>query len=201
VFAAGMAVLCGAVALVVHRQPPERVTVANYVMGVVLPWGYRVGRGKLAAIVATSWAVWVLVGLSVVLATDARMHKAEQPPIGAAETAGTAVATSTAGGGRSTAVMTLLALAWLVDGAALLHCAGVLATSSNARHMARTMTPLLVVLVAMLAASVALVTLSSSASAARLALLIAGVPPLFVGVGYGVFVLVVVTVGRNTRWN
>jgi hypothetical protein len=53
----------------------------------------------------------------------------------------------------------------------------------------------------MIGTSAALVTLSTTANAARRALLIAGGPPLFIGVGYGLFVLVLLTAGKNARWN
>jgi hypothetical protein len=97
--------------------------------------------------------------------------------------------------------MTLLALAWLIDGGVLLRCIGVLATSTNRAHMTRSLAPLIAFLVAILAASMALVTLNNTSTAASLALGIAGGPPLLVAVGYGLFVLVILTVGRNARWN
>src|SRR5436309_1309216 len=58
-----MAALCGGVALLMKRQAPGRVTAINYLAGIVLPWGYRIGRGKLLPIVIESWFRWLLVGI------------------------------------------------------------------------------------------------------------------------------------------
>jgi hypothetical protein len=190
IFAVVMNALCGAVAFLVHRQPPGKVTIANYVMAIVLPWGYQVGRGQLSRIVFISWAIWVLLGLATVVATSRRIA---QPPA--------SVVTSDQNLPRSATIMTLLAVAWIVDGAVLLRCIGVLATGTNRGHMSRSMAPLVLFLVAILAISIALVTLSHSATSAWLALLVAGGPPLFVAAGYGLFMLVILTIGRNARWN
>jgi hypothetical protein len=142
-----------------------------------------------------SWAIWVLLGVAMILSAHARggnlgwFHfggsgqQASEPQV------------------RSTLVMTLLAIAWVIDGGVLLWIVGLLATSSNTGHMMRSLGPVAAVLIGMLASSIALVTLSTSANTARIALLIAGGPPAFIGVGYGLFVLVLLTAGRNARWN
>src|SRR4051794_31396991 len=103
-FAGVMGLVCCMTAWIVHRQPPETVTFANYLMAIVLPWGYRIGHGKLRPIILTSWCIWVLLGASAVLATHARRHvSVPTEPVGQ----------------RNTTVMTLLALAWIVDGGVL----------------------------------------------------------------------------------
>src|SRR5262249_37311956 len=71
IWAGSMAVLCTGVALILHSQTPQKVTPANYVAGFVLQWGYRVGRGKLSAIVAISWVIWVLLGVAMILSVHA----------------------------------------------------------------------------------------------------------------------------------
>jgi hypothetical protein len=188
-FALSMAILCVTVAGIVHRQPPQTITLANYLMGFILPWGYRIGRGKLRPIVLTSWTIWVLIGLAIALAINARIDAS-------------GIATSfPASSPRSATMMTLLALAWLIDGGVLLRCVGLLTTSTNRAHMTRSLGPLMALLIAILATSIALVTLTNSPTAASLALLIAGGPPLLVGGGYGLFILVMLTAGRNARWN
>jgi hypothetical protein len=194
-WAVGVATVGGVVALLMHRQsPPEKISWINYLAGFVLPWGYRIGRGKLWPIAVTSWAIWMLLGVAVILATSSRGH--------GQTSAGIATVTSTEPSPhRNPVVMTLLCLAWLVDGGVLLRCVGLLATSANASHMMRSLALPMLVLAGILIASIALVVTSSAPAAARTALLIAGGPPLFVAMGYGLFVLVIVTVGRKARWN
>jgi hypothetical protein len=190
-WAIGVAVVGGVVAFLMHRQsPPEKVSWINYAAGVVLPWGYRIGRGKLWPIVATSWAIWMLLGVAVMAAT---VRTAGHTQAG--------VVVATASSQRGPVVMTLLCLAWLVDGGVLLRCIGLLATSANPKHMMRSLAVPMLVLAGILVASIALVVANSTAIAAQLALLIAGGPPLLVGGGYGIFVLVMLTAGRNARWN
>lgn len=189
-FALAMAILCVGTAVIVHRQPPGKITPANYLMGFILPWGYRIGRGKLLPIVLTSWAIWLLIGLAIVLAMNARI-----------DTAAIATSLPVSANPRSGFMMTLLALAWLIDGGVLLRCLGLLATSTNRAHMTRSLGPLIAFLIAILATSIALVTLTTSPATASLALVIAGGPPMLVGLGYGLFILVMLTAGRNARWN
>jgi hypothetical protein len=99
---------------------------------------------------------------------------------------------------RSDRSQALLVLAWAVDAAALLYVAGVMLANRGSRPGA-----LLVVagiLAGMIAASL-LLWRAGNPAATKLALIIAGGPPLVIGVGYGLFVLLMVTVGRNARWN
>jgi len=188
-FALSMGVLCIVIALIVHHQAPQKITLANYLMGFILPWGYGVGRGKLRPIVLTSWTIWVLIGLAIVIAVNARIDAA-------------AISTSLPNlSPRSATLMTLLVLAWVIDGGVLLRCIGLLGTSTNRVHMTRSLSPLIAFLMVILATSIALITLTTSPTAASLALLVAGGPPLLIGLGYGLFVLVMLTAGRNTRWN
>lgn len=191
IFAVGIGVICVATAAVVHRQPIGTMTLANYVMGIVLPWGYRVGKGRLLPVVLISWGVWVLIGLSAVLATHARM----QP------TAATSPAVAAAAPERGVVVMTLLAVAWVVDGAVLLRCVEVFATHAHPTHIVRTLGPATLFLVAILAGSISLVSVNRSATAARVALVIAGGPPLVAALGLGFVLAVVLAAGRKTRWN
>ena len=98
-------------------------------------------------------------------------------------------------------MMAFLAVAWVIDGGALLWIAGLLATSTNTAQMMRSLGPVAAVLIGMLASSVALVTMTESAKAAWLAVLIAGGPPLVLGGAYGLFIVVMLTAGKNARWN
>jgi hypothetical protein len=135
----------------------------------------------------------VLIGVTVAIATQSKLHPAAPGFV--------ATPWMDTNAPRSTAVMVLLAIAWLIDGGVLMRCAALLATSGNAGHMARSLLPLMLFLGAILIASVVIVTTTHTNAAALLALLIAGGPPAFVGVGYGLFMLVILTVGRNARWN
>ena len=184
--------LCGGIALVVRRQAPGRITAANYLMGLILQWGYGVAKGKLPGIVAISWGIWLLLGAAAVIGATALSSPSVSPAV--------TVDVPADAQGRSTLVMTLLVIAWIVDGAALLKLIGILATGRTAESV-RSLGPIVAVLLIMIVGSVALVTLNPSASAARTALLLAGGPPLLLGLGYGAFVLLIVTVGRNARWN
>jgi hypothetical protein len=182
---------CGAVALTMRRQTPGKVTFLNYVMGYVLQWGYRVGRGKLPAIVVTSWCVWALLGAAVVIAMNAAGAREATTSPNIVEGSQT----------RGATVMVLLALSWIVDGGLLMWLAGICMSGGRSGGAIRALAPVMALLVAMILASVALVTLRTSARSANIALLVAGGPPLLVGLGYGLFVLLIVTVGRKARWN
>lgn len=192
-------IACAGIALILHSQPPEKVTIANYVAGLVLQWGYKVGRGKLPAIAGVSWAIWVLLGVAMVLSVHAR-HGGSTGG-GAVPPDHSVSASAATPQARSTAAMIALAVAWVIDGGALLWIVGLLATSTNTAHMMRSLGPVAAALFGMIAASVALVTLTDSSKAAWLALSIAGGPPLVVGGVYGLFIIVILTAGRNARWN
>jgi hypothetical protein len=196
IWAAATGIACAGVGLILRSQPPEKVTIANYVAGLVLQWGYKVGRGKLPAIVGVSWAIWVLLGVPMILAV-----RASHGGGGGVLPFSHAEQTTATPQVRSAAMMVFLAIAWVIDGGALLWIIGLLATSTNTAHMMRSLGPVAAVLVAMIASSVALVTLTDSARAAWLALSIAAGPPLAIGGAYGLFILVILTVGRNARWN
>jgi hypothetical protein len=190
---AATGVACAGIGLVLRSQTPEKVTIANYLAGLILQWGYKVGRGQLPAIVGVSWAIWVLLGVAIILAVYAR-HGGDILSFSHAEQ-------TTAAQVRSAAMMVFLAIAWVIDGGGLLWIVGLLATSTNTAHMMRSLGPVAAVLVAMIASSVALVTLTDSAKAAWLALSIAGGPPLAIGAAYGLFILVILIAGKNARWN
>ncbi|MFO0982838.1 MAG: hypothetical protein U1E76_14090 [Planctomycetota bacterium] len=182
-----MTMVCAATALLLERQPAGRVSLVNRVAGLVLPWGYRLGRGRLAPIVVTSCVMWALLGLAATLAVSAHLAPRRQPP-------------SAAAGAPAPSVLltSLLYAAWLVDGAALLHLIGVMASSRRRLPMAVILPAL--ALAAMVLASIVL-ALPTSGGHRPLALLIAGGPPLLIGLSYGAFVLVMVVFGRHTSWH
>jgi hypothetical protein len=195
-WSAATGIACAGIGLVLRSQPPEKVTIANYAAGLVLQWGYKVGRGRLPAIVAVSWAIWVLLGVAMILSFHARSDGS----VGILSFGHSEQAAATPQV-RSTATMISLAVAWVIDGGVLLWIIGLLATSTNTVHMMRSLGPVAAVLTAMIASSVALVTLTESTKAAWLALAIAGGPPLAIGGAYALFIVVILTGGRNARWN
>src|SRR5262249_38458976 len=67
IWAAVIAAVCGGVALLMHVQKPGRITPINYIAGIVLPWGFAIGRGKLLPIVIESALRWLLVGVAVII--------------------------------------------------------------------------------------------------------------------------------------
>lgn len=185
-WSAAVVLVCSGSAILLHRQAPGRISVINRIAGLVLPWGYRIGRGRLVPIVVTSCVVWMLVGLGASLAMAGYLARDQAPP-----------GLSADAGKPSALVMTLLYLSWLVDGALLMRMIGIAA----ARHdrVPTSVWVLILALTAMIGIS-AVVALRGDGNPAR-ALLIAGGPPLLIGGGYGVFMLVIVLVGRKTRWN
>ena len=91
-----------------------------------------------------------------------------------------------------------IVLAWLVDLLALLYLAG---TAIEQRRLQPSLRPVIVVLLGMLLFSAFLWFDVATPAARWQALLVAGGPPLFLGGGYALFLLVVLTVGRGARWN
>ncbi len=186
-----VAIVCSIVALLMRAQLLGKVTIINYLAGFTMPWGYRIGRGNLLPIVLTSWSIWVLLSVAVALSM-----MPQAPPTDKANS--TAIARS---GERGIAVMVLLCVAWLIDGAVLLRLIGVAATSANAGNVMRSMPPISLLLLGMIGGSVALVSCSHSSGAVWIAVLIAGGPTLLAGGGYLVFLAVILSAGKNARWN
>ena len=181
VWAIAMAVVCALAALLLRTTKAGEINWKNYVAGWVLGWGFSIGRGKLVPIVLASWAVWVLIAIGV--ATRGRPEYAAE----------TVPEIPTVHG----ASMWLIA-SWAVDVAALLYLLGLLFKRFDARSSA-TRSQLVIV-------AIVLVLIGGSvgfwlADRPRTALLIAGGPPLALGVIFGAFALVIVTVGRKARWN
>src|SRR4051812_22532891 len=109
IWAAGIGALCCAVALLMRLQKPGRVTVVNYLAGIILPWGYKIGRGRLWPIVVESWLRWVLLGVLLVVLTPHGLGGItaigrEAPPAPAAEYH------------RSMTMTVLLLISWIIDG-------------------------------------------------------------------------------------
>jgi len=184
IWAVGVGILCCLVALGMHRQPVGKVTVFNYLAGIVLPWGYKIGRGKLLPIVIESWIRWVLLGAAVVALT-AHGFDSLAP----------------SGYHRGPVVSTLLLLCWVIDAAVLFRIVTMLAIRANDNPLPPKTFPPILALFGMIVVSAGLVIFGHSAAADRIALLICGGPILLIGGGYGLFLLVMMTAGRKARWN
>ncbi len=156
----------------------------NRVAGWMVPWGYRMTPGKLWVISLVSGAVWAaLWGLGILLARPA-----------------SDVAMTAAAPGWWTAELTngLLILAWLVDGAALFWLAGQISQySANNRQPGSTIFRVLVVVAALIVFSFGFWYLGHP----RIALWVAGFPPLLAGTLFGVWTALLLTMGRKARWN
>jgi hypothetical protein len=172
VVVAGVASALGSWAL--SSQPVGQATLAGRLGYSIVHWGFRAGNGKLLAAALISSLVWVLVGWAVVLVLH---YRAEQ-------------------------MHALLVLAWLIDALAFLYVVGLLLARRGASGSFTT--PLLAmagILVGLIAVSLAVSSLGRSSDSTRLALIVAGGPPLVISLGYGLFVVVTLAVGSRARWN
>lgn len=174
---------CAGIAILLAKQKGERITIVNRLAGFALPWGYRVGRGRLPAIATISAALWIATGAFAVFA------------LGGSDPAAPATPTTQA----PSFARTLLAIAWLVDGLVLLRFAQVWFTRQS--PIQKGGLRFVLGLSLLVTISVVLFSISTNSAGIWLALAIAGGPPFFVGGGYLLFLLVVLLFGRNMRWN
>ena len=172
VWSAIAAGLCILGSLLIARQPLGRATTAGMIGGSVVRFGYRVGRGKLPAAVAISWFFWVVVGSATIGIYNYRHDL----------------------------WACLLLLAWLVDGLALAYIVRIMLTAHGNGRIPPSLIKVTAVIALILIGSIVLNAVGTPWSQ-RSALLLAGGPTLLVGGGYGLFVLVILTVGKNARWN
>jgi hypothetical protein len=166
------AVTCALSALALASQPLGVPTFAGRIGSLFVRWGFAAGHGRLAPAVAISWLVWAVLGAALISAIRYRSDPQQE----------------------------LIILAWTVDILGLMHLTGI-ALARRSSSMNRNLLPVAGVLVVMLAVSSVLWFGAKFPGGRHLALLVAGGPPLFIGVGYGLFLLVMVTVGRGARWN
>ncbi|MBL8738657.1 MAG: hypothetical protein JNL12_19670 [Planctomycetes bacterium] len=179
------AAFAGTGALLLRSAQVGTVTWRNRVAGFLLPWGYVLGRGKLPGIVLACTAIWSALAAAVLLSLAEPAPVAPTVPAPAAPVA------------NASSVPWLL-LAWIVTGVCLCYLLGLLTKHFEPRSQAtRTVLKLVLVLVLMIAGSVVLHLTGNSG----LALLVAGGPPLLIGGGYGLFLVFILLMGRNARWN
>lgn len=157
------------------------ITWKNHAAGWLLPWGYTLGRGKLPSIAVICGICWLfLFGLGITAA-----HLAEAP-------------SSVPSSDTPTLARWLLVGGWLVDGIALLYCLGTLRKNFTfASQGGRTLLKLIACVAGLIVAS----ALAASLGHLRTAALIAAGPALALGAFYALWIGVLLTFGRNTRWN
>jgi hypothetical protein len=178
-WAIGVGILCAASALLLFRQSHGRITWINSLAGQTLPWGYAMGRGRLSVILAESWLRWVLLGLATVILFPGGL--------------------SALSADSGTVIAALLLSTWIIGAAVAFRLLAFL-VSRSLRPSPATVVPLVIV-TALLIASIGLAHFGTSDSAHLYALAITGVPVLIVGGGFGVVLLIFLTVGRKARWH
>ena len=164
---------CGFGAGCLTLQPLATPTLFGAVGGSIVRWGYRVGGGRLIGAVAVSWLIWVLAGGAVI--------------------AGIRL--------RSEIQSVLMILAWTVDLGILMYIIGVMLRNYGGGRVPMSLIKIAIAVIAMIVSSGVLWFHIATESARHTALLIAGGPPAFIGAGYGVFILFVLAMGKNARWN
>lgn len=177
VWAAVSLVTCGVGAILLRTSPVGRVNWQNRMASYLVPWGVRIGGGRLWPIPVVSWVVWMTVWAGAAVLT---------PPESAPLT------------GWEIAMRVGLGAAWAIDGLALGHMIATLRQHfSPASRSGRSLTKIAAVIVGLIIGSLLLQLVGLT----LLALLVAGGPPLLIGGGYGLFLLVLLTFGRGSRWN
>lgn len=180
---AAVAVLLSAMGLLlVFRSAVNRVMWHNRVASWLLPWGYRIAKGQPLWIGVVSAVVFTLVSGAVILATTVDVPANPAAP---GEPA------------YPIHLPWLLALAWILQGAALMHVVSMWSTLPSGSSPARTLLMIAVVVVALVISSIVLVLRGHPTAG----LWVVGGPVLVVGTLFGCFVLMMLTVGRNIRWN
>lgn len=177
VWSLGMLIACCVTGLLLSRQPVGTHNAINALAGWLLMWGWRLTQGALARMVAVSWLVWVLLGVgAIALAVAGEPDGLSNSSLG---------------------LRGLLYLIWLILGWGVLYLLGVMV--SNRRVNPPLVVPTLI-LVGLIAGSAAMYFRAPSRGTLISAVLLAGGPIVVIGVGYGLFMVVLLIAGRKTRW-
>lgn len=162
-------VACVIGAMLLRTSAIGQVTWRNRLVGYLIPWGWRLNRGRLWPVAVISWVVWTAVcGAAVLL-------RSGQPSLG---------------------MRAALLAAWLIDAAALAHLLGTIVQATPGSRVC-SVWKLVVVITGVLGASVGLYAAGQTTAA----LIVGGGPPAVIGSAFGLVLLLLATVGRNTRWN
>ena len=166
-------------ALLLRFSQPGTVTWRNYAGGWLMPFGYALGGGKLPRIVVACAILWFGLAAAGLLAARS------SPTVGAP------------GAEPTPTVMIALVGGWIVDGLVFVYLLGVLSKLRVSSQSGRSLLKVMFVVAALLIGSLVL----HWCGASGLAALVAGGPPLAVAAMYGGWLLVVLTMGKNARWN
>ncbi|MDY3553653.1 hypothetical protein R5W24_002757 [Gemmata sp. JC717] len=167
------AVACVLGAILLRVSAVGRVTWRNRAAGYLIPWGWRLNRGRLWPVAVISWCVWFAVGAAAVLLRPPQ--DGDCPAVG---------------------MRLALFVAWAVDTAALVFVTGSICQATPGGRVGA-LWRLGAAIAALIGASVAL----HLGGLSRAALVLAGGPPAALAAGAVLLVVVMATVGRNTRWN
>ncbi len=193
IWAAGAAVVCGGIGLLMHTQTAGKVTFVNHLAGYFLLWGFVLGRGKLLPIALESWIRWVLLGSAIILATMPAFH----PNLGVDSHGQSESPTYQ----RSATMGAMLAVSWTIDGAVLLRLITGLASRAKTNPIRINALGPLMGMGFVIVISIALATIMTDAVRTGVALLVSAGPIVVLGGGYGIFILAMVVFGPKTRWN
>ena len=165
-------IACSMAAFAMWRQPLGVSTTAGRLGGLLVRWGFEAGDGQLLPAVGISWLVWAILGTALISAIRYRSDRQQL----------------------------LVIVAWAFDALALMYVIGLVLSRAGSPTV-RSLYPVASVLAVMLVVSAALWFGPQLRGSRHAALLVAGGPPVLVAIGYGLFVLFMVTVGRGSRWN
>ncbi|MBK9386759.1 MAG: hypothetical protein IPN34_18245 [Planctomycetes bacterium] len=173
-------------ALTLSSVRSEALTWKNYVGGYLLPWGYALGRGKLVGIALVCGCCWLFLFAIGIAAEHLAAPTAPTAPAPVESSAAPAFA------------RWLLVGGWLVDGIALLYLVGTLRKNFTlSSSSGRSLLKLMAFVTGLIVGSTVLASLGYVGTAA----LVAAGPALALGAFYAVWIGLLLTVGRNTRWN
>jgi hypothetical protein len=168
--------------LLLSRTRTQEISWKNYAAGYLMPWGYTLGRGKLPAISVVCGCCWLFLFALGIAAARIELAPSEAEP--SAEAPALA--------------RWLLVGGWLVDGMALLYCLGVLRQNFGGSSQGGAA---LRKAIAFVLGLIVFSALAAWLGHVRTAALIAAGPALALGAFYALWIGLILTVGRNARWN
>lgn len=168
------AIACVLGALAIRSQPIGQATIMGRLGGAFLRWGFRAGRGQLLPATMISWLVWLLIGGTVITL----LHFPDNIEV------------------------LLLVLAWACELGALFYLTGIILANPGATGDFR-MRQLAIAIGggSLILGSALLWFVVDTSWSHRLAVIVAGGPFALVVVGYGLFLLFAMTLGRKARSN
>lgn len=178
---AGVAAGIGAALL--RSSTVGKLTWKNRLAGFLVPWGWMLARGQLWRGVTASGIVWVMLGG---VGTFLAWSPVSMP---IAATPNTTL---------STVLTALLALAWVVDGGAILYLVStVVKNFTPGSKPSRPILKILAFCIVILIGSIVLHLTGHS----YLALFVAAGPPFAAASVMGLYLLAILLAGKNLRWN